>query len=91
MRNWIEEELRRQMSPVRAPESLSGRVFPKKQTHLRRSYGWVVWPALAATVLLVSSEVRYHAEKPTVTRSQARTLSIKGDRAACLQCHTDRL
>jgi len=94
MPEWIEDELARHLKPVKAPDTLWNRVStgqhssrPKQRSEFR----WILWPAVAGLLLLASSEVRYHAQRPTITPTYTRTVSAKITRDACVQCHTDRL
>lgn len=99
MPDWIEQELSRGLGPVEAPATLWGRIHSARPQHpKRRDFRWVLWPAFAGMVLLASSGIRYHAERPTVTRQdfpqatfvRAITATQEG-RGVCITCHTDRL
>jgi len=87
---WIENELSRHLTTVKAPDTLWQRVALGRRSK-RVSLRWVLWPAVAGGGLLASSEVRYHAERPTVTRTWVRAAALKNMPERCVQCHTDKL
>jgi len=89
--NWIEEELSRHLTPVKAPDTLWPRIASARFS-ARRDLRWMLWPAFAGLILLASSEIRYHAQRPTVTTpALVRSVSVRDAREVCLTCHTDRL
>jgi len=59
-RKWLEGELARQLGPVRAPDSLWARIERERRRRnsgTRRSFEWVLWPAVALMLMIASADL----------------------------------
>lgn len=66
--DWIEKELARQLTPVRAPNSLWSRVESARRGARSASLsggqaGWILWPAVAMMLLLASGDLLWEIGK----------------------------
>lgn len=63
-KNWMENELARQLTPVKAPASLWGRIeSARRAKHHSRQAGWILWPAVATLLLLASGDLVWEIGK----------------------------
>lgn len=84
--NPIEKELARQLAPVRAPESLWGRIDAARRTGRSSAQaGWILWPAVALMLLLASGDLLWEIGKARASLAPLteQDLEAVSDGAAC--------
>jgi hypothetical protein len=65
MPDWMERELVRQLAPVKAPDSLWGRVRDARRTRrvAGAQAGWILWPAVALMMLVASGDLAWQMDR----------------------------
>ena len=88
--DWIEKELARQLSPVRAPDSLWSRVESARRGARSlppggRQAGWILWPAVAMMLLFASGDLLWEVGKAraSIAPLTEQDLEAVADGAAC--------
>ncbi len=88
--DWVERELARQMKPVRAPDSLWGRIAsarrrPSGSRLASLQKGWMLWPAVALVLFLASGDLLWEIGKAraSMVPLTAQDLSALTDVSAC--------
>ncbi len=62
--DWIEKELARQFTPVRAPDTLWSRVeSARRGARSSPRAGWILWPAVAMMLLFASGDLLWETGK----------------------------
>lgn len=89
--DWIEKELARQLTPVRAPDSLWSRVESARRRGARSSSlagtqaGWILWPAVAMMLLFASGDLLWEIGKAraSIAPLTEQDLEAVADGSAC--------
>src|SRR5579871_1643537 len=65
MSDWMERELKRQLAPVSAPDSLWDRVerARREKRVAAGQAGWILWPAVAAIMLFASGDLAWQMDR----------------------------
>jgi hypothetical protein len=84
--DWIEKELARQLTPVRAPDSLWSRVESARRSQRSSPQaGWILWPAVAMMLLFASGDLLWEIGKAraSITPLTEQDLEAVADGSAC--------
>jgi hypothetical protein len=88
--DWVERELARQMRPLRAPDSLWGRIESARRgargsrvASLQK--GWMLWPVIALVLFLASGDLLWEIGKAKASMAPLteQDLSSLTDTSAC--------
>lgn len=92
--SWLQNELERQLAPVRAPDSLWGRIEAAAFNSRRRKTnpaqagpqaGWILWPAVAVLLLSASGDLLWELGKARASLAPLteQDLEAVADSASC--------
>jgi hypothetical protein len=82
--DWIEKELARQLTPVRAPDSLWSRIESARRRSSPQA-GWILWPAVAMMLLFASGDLLWEIGKAraSIAPLTEQDLEAVADGSAC--------
>jgi len=84
--DWIEKELARQLTPVRAPDSLWSRIeSARRGARSSPQAGWILWPAVAMMLLFASGDLLWEIGKAraSIAPLTEQDLEAVADGSAC--------